>query len=125
MNKYSKVLELKNTNFVTCHGLPDNKNYSTCEDLIRISEATMKIPLFRNIVKTRYYLVGLLKISIGIILLRSTEKVTSEFWTGRIKTSLSVTTLIVKESKPGIPKPLEVAFPAILVIMEEILLLLC
>ena len=125
MNRYSKVLELKNTNFVTCHGLPDNKNYSTCDDLIRISEATIKIPLFRNIVKTRYYLVGLLKISIGIILLRSTEKVTSEFWSGRIKTSLSVTTLIVKESKLGIPKPQEVAFPAILVIMEEILSLLC
>jgi hypothetical protein len=125
MNRYSKVLELKNTNFVTCHGLPDNKNYSTCDDLIRISEATIKIPLFRNIVKTRYYLVGLLKISIGIILLRSTEKVTSEFWSGRIKTSLSVTTLIVKESKLGILKPQEVAFPAILVIMEEILSLLC
>jgi hypothetical protein len=125
MNRYSKVLELKNTNFVTCHGLPDNKNYSTCDDLIKISEATIKIPLFRNIVKTRYYLVGLLKISIGIILLRSAEKVTSEFWSGRIKTSLSVTTLIVKESKLGILKPLEVAFPAILVIMEEILLLLC
>jgi hypothetical protein len=122
MNRYSKVLELKNTNFVTCHGLPDNKNYSTCDDLIRISEATIKIPLFRNIVKTRYYLVGLLKISIGIILLRSAEKVTSEFWSGRIKTSLSVTTLIVKESKLGILKPLEVAFQAILVIMEEILL---
>jgi hypothetical protein len=125
MNRYSKNLELKNTNFVTCHGLPDNKNYSTCDDLIRISEATIKIPLFRNIVKTRYYLVGLLKISIGIILLRSTEKVTSEFWSGRIKTSLSVTTLIVKESKLGILKPQEVAFPAILVIMEEILSLLC
>jgi hypothetical protein len=125
MNRYSKVLELNNTNFVTCHGLPDNKNYSTCDDLIKISEATIKIPLFRNIVKTRYYLVGLLKISIGIILLRSAEKVTSEFWSGRIKTSLSVTTLIVKESKLGILKPLEVAFPAILVIMEEILLLLC
>jgi hypothetical protein len=122
MNRYSKVLELKNTNFVTCHGLPDNKNYSTCDDLIRISEATIKIPLLRNIVKTRYYLVGLLKISIGIILLRSSEKETSEFWSGRIKTSLSVTTLIVKESKLGILKPLEVAFRAILVIMEEILL---
>lgn len=53
MNINASDLELTNTSFTNAHGLPNTRNFSTCEDLYRLIEAAMANQLFREIVKAR------------------------------------------------------------------------
>jgi len=36
MNKYAKILELKNTKFSNCHGLPHQESKSTAYDVAKL-----------------------------------------------------------------------------------------
>jgi serine-type D-Ala-D-Ala carboxypeptidase (penicillin-binding protein 5/6) len=62
MNQKAHDLLLKNTHFVNPHGLDvdsslHNGNYTTAQDLIRLTQAAMKLPLFRLIVGTARYFI--------------------------------------------------------------------
>lgn len=54
MNEKAKKLELKNTNFVTPHGLDDPKHYTTAYELAKITDYALKNNTIATIVKTKY-----------------------------------------------------------------------
>lgn len=51
MNKKAKEMGLKNTNFVTPHGLDKENHYSTAYDLVKMSEYLLSIEYLAEIVK--------------------------------------------------------------------------
>lgn len=53
MNEKAKELNLKNTNFVTPHGLDDPNHYTTAYDLAILTDYALKNNTFRNIVGTK------------------------------------------------------------------------
>lgn len=54
MNEKAKKLELKNTNFVTPHGLDNPNHYTTAYELAKITDYALKNNLIATIVKTKY-----------------------------------------------------------------------
>lgn len=57
MNKKSEELGLKGTNWNNTNGLPDDNHYTTARDLARVAQEAMKNPQFREIVKTKVYII--------------------------------------------------------------------
>ena len=55
MNKKTKELKLKNTNFSNVIGLDDKNNYSSAKDLLIIFNEAIKNEEFKNIIKTKEY----------------------------------------------------------------------
>ena len=56
MNNKASFLGMNNTIFYNPHGLDENtKNYSTAYDMALLSTYASKIPLYREITKTKYY----------------------------------------------------------------------
>lgn len=55
MNKYARELGMDTTNFSNVHGIANSRNFSTCEDLIKLIEKAMSIHSFRQIIKTVRY----------------------------------------------------------------------
>lgn len=53
MNKKAEELQLKNTHFVTPHGLDDDNHYTTAFELAIISDYALNNEIFRKIVKTK------------------------------------------------------------------------
>ena len=53
MNKKAKELELKNTHFVTPHGLDSEEHYTTPYELAILTDYALKNEIFSNIVKTK------------------------------------------------------------------------
>lgn len=53
MNKKADELELKNTHFVTPHGLDDPEHYTTAKELAIITNYAMNNPIFCKIVNTK------------------------------------------------------------------------
>lgn len=59
MNQKAKELGCKNTNFVNPHGLHDKKQYTTAEDLLKITQYAMTTPYFTDVTNTvEYYIDG-------------------------------------------------------------------
>lgn len=58
MNERAQALGLHNTHFANPHGLDDEGNYSTCEDLSRLACAAMENESFRTVVGTKEYRFG-------------------------------------------------------------------
>ncbi len=59
MNQKAKELGCKNTNFVNSHGLHDDNQYTTAEDLFVITRYAMTTPYFTDITNTvEYYIDG-------------------------------------------------------------------
>jgi len=56
MNKKADDLEMKNTNFMNPHGLPDDNHYSTAFDMALLSGYAMENATFREIVSTKNYI---------------------------------------------------------------------
>lgn len=52
MNSKAQTVHLMNTHFYDPDGLDDTQNYTTAEDLVRLSAIAMENPLFADIVKT-------------------------------------------------------------------------
>ena len=57
MNEYVVDLGCKNTHFVNCHGLDDDEQYTTAEDMLLITLKAWEIPEFREITSTYKYTV--------------------------------------------------------------------
>ena len=57
MNKKAKELELKNTHFVTPHGLDDEEHYTTAYELALITDYALNIDKIKEVVKTKNYTV--------------------------------------------------------------------
>ncbi len=57
MNKKAKDLELKNTHFVTPHGLDEEEHYTTAYELAKTTDYALKNKHFARIVKTKEYTV--------------------------------------------------------------------
>jgi D-alanyl-D-alanine carboxypeptidase len=55
MNQNRKILGMKDSFFMNPHGLNNQKNFSTCEDLLLICKESLKIDLFREVVKCKEY----------------------------------------------------------------------
>ena len=55
MNKKAKELNLKNTNFVTPHGLDDDNHYTTAYELAILTNHALKNDTFKNIVSSKTY----------------------------------------------------------------------
>jgi serine-type D-Ala-D-Ala carboxypeptidase (penicillin-binding protein 5/6) len=55
MNRTAKRLRLADTKFVNPNGLPEKGHVSTARDLLTLTAAAMKLPLFREIVGTRQH----------------------------------------------------------------------
>lgn len=55
MNQESAKLKLTNTSFSNSHGLSDKANKSTAQDVIRLTMASLKFPLFSEIIKKFVY----------------------------------------------------------------------
>ena len=55
MNKKGKELNLKNTNFVTPHGLDDDNHYTTAYELAILTNHALKNDTFKTIVSTKTY----------------------------------------------------------------------
>ena len=55
MNKKAKALNLFNTNFVTPHGLDNEKHFTTALDLAILSDYAMQNEIFANIVNTKSF----------------------------------------------------------------------
>ena len=53
MNRTAKSLGMIDTKFMNPHGLPDRKHVSSARDLVKVTSAAEKFPLFCEIVKTR------------------------------------------------------------------------
>ena len=53
MNKKAKLLGLKNTNFVTPHGLDNENHYTTAYELAKLTDYALKNETIAKIVKTR------------------------------------------------------------------------
>lgn len=58
MNKVSRKIHMKNSNFANPHGLSNMENYSCAEDLCRLCTYAMKNPKFRGVVNTKVYSVN-------------------------------------------------------------------
>ena len=54
MNEEGKILGLNNSQFASTHGMFIETNYSTAEDMAKLSYHCMKIDLFKSIVATQY-----------------------------------------------------------------------
>lgn len=59
MNKKAQQLDLKNTHFVTPHGLDDDEHYTTAYELARIADYALNIEEIEKIVKTKSYTVNI------------------------------------------------------------------
>lgn len=57
MNKKAEELQLKNTHFVTPHGLDAEEHYTTAYELAILTDYAMKNEKFANIVNTKTYAV--------------------------------------------------------------------
>lgn len=57
MNKMAEELSLKGSTYDSPHGLGNSNNKSTALDVARLSTQAMKIPLFKEIVGTKSYIV--------------------------------------------------------------------
>jgi D-alanyl-D-alanine carboxypeptidase len=55
MNAEARNLHLFDTSYGNPHGLPNKDNRTTCEDVARLCCACLDIPLFREIVGTKFY----------------------------------------------------------------------
>ncbi|MNX80887.1 D-alanyl-D-alanine carboxypeptidase DacB precursor [compost metagenome] len=55
MNQKAEALGLKNTHFVTPHGLPDNNHYSSAYDLAQIARYALSNPSFAEIAATKAF----------------------------------------------------------------------
>lgn len=53
MNKKAEELNLKNTHFVTPHGLDQDEHYTTAYELAVITDYALKIEKFAKIVNTK------------------------------------------------------------------------
>lgn len=58
MNEKAKELNLKNTNFVTPHGLDDPNHYTTAYDLAILTDYALKNKTFKQIVSTKNYTIS-------------------------------------------------------------------
>ena len=58
MNKRAFELGCTGTNFTNPNGLPDENHYTTAADMALISQAAFKNELFREITKTKSYMIG-------------------------------------------------------------------
>ncbi|MEE0930744.1 MAG: D-alanyl-D-alanine carboxypeptidase family protein [Acutalibacteraceae bacterium] len=59
MNEKAKELGCKNTNFVNPHGLHDDKQYTTAEDMLKIARYALTTPYFVDVTDTaEYYIDG-------------------------------------------------------------------
>lgn len=58
MNERAAELGLQNTRFANPHGLDDEGNYASCEDLARLACAAMENDVFREVVGTKEYRFG-------------------------------------------------------------------
>lgn len=59
MNNKAKEIGCQNTSFVNSHGLHDDKQYTTAEDLYKITQYAMTTPYFTDITSTaEYYIDG-------------------------------------------------------------------
>ena len=67
MNEQAKEMGLTNTHFMNPHGLNNVKNYSNCEDLMKLSLEAMKLPKFREVVKAIEYTGKFMKKKIIIV----------------------------------------------------------
>lgn len=59
MNKKAEELGLKDTHFVTPHGLDEDEHYTTCYELAKIADYALNIEKFAKIVKTQNYTVNI------------------------------------------------------------------
>ena len=59
MNKKAKELGLKNTNFITPHGLDEDNHYTTAYELALITDYALNIKEIEKIVKTKTYTVNI------------------------------------------------------------------
>ncbi len=57
MNKKAEELGLKDTHFVTPHGLDEEEHYTTAYELAKIADYALKCKEFAKIVKTKNYTV--------------------------------------------------------------------
>lgn len=57
MNKKAKELELKNSHFITPHGLDEQEHYTTAYELAVISDYALNIDKIQEVVKTKSYTV--------------------------------------------------------------------
>lgn len=53
MNKKAEELGLKNSHFVTPHGLDETEHYTTAYELAKITDYALAIEKFANIVNTK------------------------------------------------------------------------
>lgn len=58
MNERAGELGLNNTHFANPHGLDDDENFSTCEDLAKLASFAMQNPDFARIVSTKEHRFG-------------------------------------------------------------------
>ena len=59
MNKKAEELDLKDTHFVTPHGLDEEEHYTTAYELAKITDYALNIEEFAKIVKTTNYTVNI------------------------------------------------------------------
>lgn len=59
MNEKAKELDLKNTHFVTPHGLDEDEHYTTAYELAKIADYALKNKTFTKIVNTKSYTVNI------------------------------------------------------------------
>ncbi len=59
MNEKAKYLQLKDTHFVTPHGLDEEEHYTTAYELAKITDYALKNEEFAKIVKTQNYTVNI------------------------------------------------------------------
>ena len=57
MNEYVESIGCKNTNFVNCHGLDEEEQYTTADDMLLITLKAIEIPEFKEITSTVSYTV--------------------------------------------------------------------
>jgi D-alanyl-D-alanine carboxypeptidase len=53
MNRVARKIEMISSNFANPHGLSNNNNYSTAQDLAKLCTYAMRNQLFRKVVQTR------------------------------------------------------------------------
>ena len=53
MNKFVKEIGMNGTNIYNAHGLPNSRNFSTCEDVMKLCKEAMGLTWFREIIKTQ------------------------------------------------------------------------
>jgi D-alanyl-D-alanine carboxypeptidase (penicillin-binding protein 5/6) len=57
MNSYVKSIGCKNTHFTNCHGLDDEKQFTSANDMLIISLKALEYPVFKEITGTANYTV--------------------------------------------------------------------